>query len=671
MRLVYISDLVSDPIKADSEYDTEDVNLLCTAFQQHSIALEAYILPRDHLNAVTTTARNALRRLASASPDALWSEAPANEIRSLKCTPMCKRPPVPQSTARLTLDMGPHVRIPVWVFNRVVEDKLPSLKMLMSAPLPGEAASAEDMLREVARNSSLVTTAPPPASDNAGGAAASHAASEPEGGMEGKHVAPEDTMPAYRYGKDLIPLHKVEEEELTYVFLTGATEPDRADKPLDKCLQLVGSVPLDRVPRKMWLDAAHLVMPVPPKDHPSGLWASGGVDTAVATKSANALCALAHALNDNNLAAIVRMRLRGSSDVRMAALTTVRSKDGIAPFLALNVLPFSEDIRLYPFKPLPLDASAGTDERAVAAMAAAAAAAEELVARMMFPGEPASGDFAATGDNRTVWNPAIQRVAEILKRRALDPQAPLVPWDASMVPQPVGCADAHAAAVAFAAAAPTKARQVRGFAGSGGQSADGAADDGPDAKRAKQTSDDGELQEGMPHIRSTCPGADFETAMAALTQEAAAVDKVLDLMRALCDTLWALLDFDGPRAWPAVIAALPPLRAACVLRRLAGTYHNVLHILRDKSAGMADGGVWGALQEAAKLNSVGPITTLDVGSDVQGAMGEDEGAAFMASSPASVAEAQAAAGDTLPLSADALAGIAVDDGGGEMDFDMD
>ena len=683
MRIVYISDLVSDTLATGDADDVEDVDALCTAMRQHAIALEVYALPRDQPGVDTSAARAALRRLADASPDASWSDAPADELRRLQSTPLTYRPPVPNSASRCTLDLGPNVSIPVWTFNRVVEAKLPSMKTYMSTPAtPGQAASPSDVLMEVYRSTTYVTQPMPQAHDGAaapGGQSAGGGEAGPstQGGVRFVELA--DTLAAYRYGKDLVPLQDEEVKQLHYTHLTGATNPGKADEELGNAMQLVGFTPLTQVPRHQWLGAAHLVTPVPPKTHPSELWGSGGVDAATAEKSATALAALAQALSQSQCGAVVRRCTRKGADVRFAVLTAMPATDGeqtgLSPALALNVLPFSEDIRLYPFTPLPLDTVIGANPRAVAAVAEAAAAADSLVAAMMFPGAAGqpSGDFAATGDSRAVLNPTIQRFAECVKRRAVDPQAAAVPWDGCMLPQARGGEAAHAAAVAFAAAAPTRARKGRTPASAQA----GPSGDADGAKRARMEEPEYDAAAGLPHIGALAPGADFVAGMEELASKQAPVDSVLDFIRRLCDTLWALLDYSGPPAFPQITAALPPLRSACVARRLAGTYNQVLQVLRDKSAGVADGGVWGLVQAgvtAAAPEPVGPITTADVGPSVQGALSEEEGAAFMARP----ADAQAAADEaaTLLLEAGDLGDdLLIDDGGdgdgGEDDFDMD
>jgi hypothetical protein len=669
MRVIYISDLVSDTVATGDEQDADDVAALCTAMQQEAISLEVYALPRDLPGVDTSAARAALKRLADASPDAFWSDAPAGDIGQLHTTPPTYQPSLPQSAARCTLDLGPHVSIPVWTFNRVVEAKLPSLKTYMATTPAGQAPSAADVFMEVYRSSSYyLASAAPPAS---GGAAAAPATQG-----TGRYVAPEDTLAAYRYGKDLVPLQDEEVRQLHYTHLTGATNPGRADEELGNALQLVGFTPLSRMPRHMWLGASHLVTPVPAKSHPSELWGSGGVDGATADKSAAALGALAHVLAQSQCGAVVRRCTRKGADVRLAVLTAMAATDGLqeglSPALVMNVLPFSEDVRMYPFAPLPLDSTTGATQRAVTAVEEAAAAADALVASMMFPGaaEGQPHDFAATGDNRAVLNPTIQRVAQCVKRRAGDPHAPLVPWDSSMLPQPRGGEAAHAAAVAFAAVAPTKARQARG-AFTSAQAGPSGGGDADGAKRARMEEPEFDASVvGLPLIGALTPGADFAAGMEELASKQAPVDSVLDFIRKLCDTLWALLDYSGAPAFPQIIAALPPLRAACVARRLAGTYNQVLQVLRDKSAGAAEGGIWGLVQAAA---AVGPITTGDVGPSVQGALSEEEGAAFMARKADAVVADEAA---TLPLELGDLGDdLIIDDGGdgdgGDDDFDMD
>ena len=137
LRMIYITDVCSDSFRQDDENDGPDLELLCTAIEKHAISVEFHILPRPEALHPNMEARAALRRLADASPDAVWSELPAAELRRLARAPETYYTSAPTPSARLTLDLGPRVRVPVWLFRRISEARCPSLSTLVIAPSTG------------------------------------------------------------------------------------------------------------------------------------------------------------------------------------------------------------------------------------------------------------------------------------------------------------------------------------------------------------------------------------------------------------------------------------------------------------------------------------------------------------------------------------------------------
>lgn len=424
----------------------------------------------------------------------------------------------------------------------------------------------------------------------------------------------------------------------------------------------MGFTDRQHVPRHLYTETPDVVLPVPPKTHPAGVWKSGGADEATAQRcvlrcrarppltahgiaslvcvlrSALALSALARALAESQSVAVVRTRFRKGSDLRLAILSPKLTPQG--EYLVLNFLPFAEDLRTFQFAPLP-------PSSAMTPSPEAEAAADRLVASMRFDAQPDApeGSFAATGDSRCVLNPMLRRFYEAIKSRALDPESPLTPWDAQLLPVAVGGAEALQAAQALAAAAPTRSREPR----SRGQEGRSAA---PSSSVAPSLTEAGskrlrEEPAAASSYDSACigdesPAADFLAALARLGSDDC--DAVLGVMALLCQVLYGLVDFFGPERWAAVLDALAALRGACVGRQLPATYNRVLDVLFDKCAGVTGGGIWARLKQEGLL---GPITSDQVPPGT-GALSPEEAQAFMGRDAAANPEA----GDTLPVAED-------------------
>jgi hypothetical protein len=215
---------------------------------------------------------------------------------------------------------------------------------------------------------------------------------------------------------------------------------------------------------------------------------------------------------------------------------------------------------------------------------------------------------------------------DFVKRRALDPEAPVLPWAPGLLPRALSSPEAEAAALAFAAAAPTSApvprkRPANQF---DGKHALGAAADGDDADAdAKRARGEGvfEAAIGGNRIGDADPAADFARELAANTS---GIVGTLNVMGALRDVLRLMVDFLGPARYPAVLAGLQALRRECINARtsvrrhprvvlccvgvghlcsytcplslfrslLQATFAGALEDMFARSCGQEDGGIW-------------------------------------------------------------------------------
>jgi len=287
-------------------------------------------------------------------------------------------------------------------------------------------------------------------------------------------------------------------------------------------------------------------------------------------------------------------------------------------YLVMNLLPFAEDLRSFPFAPLP------------AAPVGADAAAEALVDAMMFGpaaaeaaaaagDSPALAAFVASADPRLLRNPTLRRFYDLLLLRTLsgaEAPPPLPEWDGTHLPRALGGEAAAAAARAFAAAAPVKRKERRRRAEEppGGPSY-------PSSKRSALGSSEAEAEAEAaaaeaaaaagsvalrPAITVSAPAAEFAAALAYARAEGSP-DAVSGAVAELVYILFQLVDFYGTPNLSALLDGAAALRAACLAEEMPASYNSFLTNIFLRSCGKAGGGAWAAL--AARAEALGYITT--------------------------------------------------------------
>ncbi|XP_058520966.1 X-ray repair cross-complementing protein 5 [Ochotona princeps] len=202
-------------------------------------------------------------------------------------------------------------------------------------------------------------------------------------------VAKEDTLQGFRYGSDIIPFSKVDEEQMKY-------------KSEGKCFSVLGFCRSSQVQRKFFMGNQVLKV-FAAKD-----------DEAAAV----ALSSLIHALDELDMVAIVRYAYDRRSNPQVGVAFPY-IKDAYECLVYVQ-LPFMEDLRQYMFSSLkntkytPTEAQLSAVDALIDSMSLVRKDEEEDTIEDLFP-------------TTKIPNPEFQRYFQCLLHRALHPQEPLPP----------------------------------------------------------------------------------------------------------------------------------------------------------------------------------------------------------------------------------------------------
>ena len=162
--------------------------------------------------------------------------------------------------------------------------------------------------------------------------------------LDGELVPVERHVKAFRYGKQHVPIDTEMEQRLSMRF--------------EKGLKVIGSIRLDEAPLWLAVGEPSVVLPQPSTK-------TTGISKDRAEADANALSALARALDDAKLALLVRGAwTESTTTIHIGALTPHFTEAG--DFLLYTPLPFKEDYNEYSL-PKPRDRVESGDERLAAA----------------------------------------------------------------------------------------------------------------------------------------------------------------------------------------------------------------------------------------------------------------------------------------------------------------
>lgn len=212
-------------------------------------------------------------------------------------------------------------------------------------------------------------------------------------GTSESFVKKEELAKAYRYGRSLVPFHKIDEAQMQF--------------KTKKSFQVLGFLPASKIDRESFMSGVYAIV--------------GEPGNIVAQK---AISALARALYEKDYVALVRY-VRAENNSPKLGILQPRIKTTYESLL-FNVLPYSEDHRRYLFTSFPplVNISAEQD----AAMRDWIIGMDLMEAARDEDDEPM--EAMRPGDT---FNITFQAHYAAVQNRALRPDAPLLPPDASLL----------------------------------------------------------------------------------------------------------------------------------------------------------------------------------------------------------------------------------------------
>ena len=269
-----------------------------------------------------------------------------------------------RTTFRGPLEISEDLQIPLWSFVQVMEQKFPTLKKRSVVAEQSVEAGSYGVRLERSYASVL----------------------DPDAELE-----KEQLVRGYKYGRTLIPFSTADEAVLKYA--------------APKCLKLIGFTKASNVPRAHYMGNAELLVPQPG-------------DQAAAT----AVSALAHAMYETERYAIVRFVKRMNSTPHLGALLPY-IKPNYCGFHFIK-LPFSDDVRDYPFASLDVQKMKGSKRPNAEQLLAA----ENLINGLDLMTGTEDGGIEMLHPKYT-FNPVLQHFYQCLHYRAANPDKPLPALD--------------------------------------------------------------------------------------------------------------------------------------------------------------------------------------------------------------------------------------------------
>lgn len=205
-------------------------------------------------------------------------------------------------------------------------------------------------------------------------------------------VPKDEMVKGFKYGKTTVPFSTIDETQLQYV--------------VAPCLKLIGFTDAARVPRHHFCGRSDVLYPY-----------------ASDTCAAKALSALVQAMAETDSVAIVRWVKRNKGQLQLSVLIPSIKADG--DFFYCNKLPFSEDLRQYPFHPL-----LGNNARKDHIPSPMQLDATEMLIRnldLMNTATDANGEPTEALKPKFTFNPVIQYWGQTVQFKALHPERPSPP----------------------------------------------------------------------------------------------------------------------------------------------------------------------------------------------------------------------------------------------------
>uniref|UniRef100_A0A8C3ALN0 X-ray repair cross-complementing protein 5 n=1 Tax=Cyclopterus lumpus TaxID=8103 RepID=A0A8C3ALN0_CYCLU len=204
-------------------------------------------------------------------------------------------------------------------------------------------------------------------------------------------VEKDDTIQGFRYGSDIVPFSKVDQEQMKY-------------KHDGKCFAVLGFAKQHTVRRHQFMGTQVIKVFSGKDDEHAGV----------------ALSALIRALDELNMVAIVRYAYDRRSNPQVGAAFPCIKKDHEC--LIYVQLPFMEDLRQFTFPSLENNKKFTPSDTQLSAV-------DSLIDSMMLLEEDDNGDQKDMFKVHHIPNPAFQRHFQCLHHRAVSPSTPLPPME--------------------------------------------------------------------------------------------------------------------------------------------------------------------------------------------------------------------------------------------------
>ncbi|CAH2035998.1 unnamed protein product [Thlaspi arvense] len=279
-----------DPFEGtkDEQVSTIAVKMAAEGIKMESIVMRAnangdvdekIVEENDHL--LNLFSSNAIAKT-------VYVESPLSLLGSLKT-----RRVAPVTLFRGDLEINPTMKIKVWVYKKVSEERLPTLKMYSDKAPPSDNFAKHEVKIDYDYKVTAETS---------------------------DVLAPEERIKGFRYGPHVIPISPEEMETLKF--------------KTEKGMKLLGFADASNILRHYYMKDVNIVVPDPSKE-----------------KSVIAVSAIAREMKQTNKVAIVRCVWRnGQGNMVVGVLTpNVSERDDTPDSFYFNMLPFAEDVREFPF----------------------------------------------------------------------------------------------------------------------------------------------------------------------------------------------------------------------------------------------------------------------------------------------------------------------------------
>ncbi|MCO5563840.1 hypothetical protein L7F22_017489 [Adiantum nelumboides] len=280
---------------AEDETKEEQVDKLAEQLTAHGMKFDAVVLRTKH-GSYKSKARaeneGLLNRFAKRPEvEVAFVDSPTSLLGAIK-----PRHVTPVTLYRGDLELTPNMMAKVWVYKKVAEERLPTLKKYSDKAPRGAPHVSNEVKMDIEYKST----------------------EDPD-----KVVPPDQRTKAYRYGPQLVPISKEVEDALKL--------------KTEKGVKLIGFTDAANVLRHYYMKESNIFIPEP-----------GNM------KSIVAMSALARAMKELNKVAIVRCVWRqGQAGVVIGVLTpNISIEENIPDCFYFNILPFMEDTREFPFTSL-------------------------------------------------------------------------------------------------------------------------------------------------------------------------------------------------------------------------------------------------------------------------------------------------------------------------------